>query len=539
MAPISRRDVLRVAAAASLTPLLPGCANGDSTATSGSNTVRFDHGVASGDPRPDAVMLWTRITPAASFAGPISVDWRIARDAALRDIIAHGSVQTGAASDYTVKVDARGLQPGQTWYYAFEAGGVASPTGRTRTAAIGALANLRLAFVTCSNYGRGYFNVYGRVAARDDLQAVVHLGDYIYEGGAQDGVRPETPAHELLSLADYRQRYATLRTDPDLQALHARHPMIWVWDDHEVANNSWKDGAEAHDPATEGPYAVRRANAFQAAHEWLPIRAPYPDDRSRIYRHFAFGDLVDLIMIDARNVGRDAPVAPDSRFGRSVPAFRQTGAFADPARHILGDTQEQWFAQQLAASTARWRIIGNQVIFSPLKLIGAPRATNLSLFLSNDKWDGYEPARDRALEPIRAARNVVVLTGDAHEAYAFDITPDPNNPLAYDPLTGQGALGVEFVVTSTTTRGDDPVGHSLSRPLTRAGEDAQQLLRLTNPHLKYFENRFNGYVLIDVTPARTQAEFWFVPSIGTRSEQEMLEATFICLDGSARLQRSG
>lgn len=539
MPPITRREVLKVAAAAGLVPLLPGCADSPVPATSrgeGAGGGEFLHGVASGDPLADAVILWTRVTPAQEGVAALPVRWTVARDAALADVAREGEAQAEAARDYTVKLDVGGLEPGTTYWYRFQLGERHSPVGRTRTApAAGAADPLRFAFVTCADYARGLYNAYGRVAARDDLQAVVHLGDYIYENGRLDDVRPQVPPRETVTRADYRLRYATLRTDADLQALHRQHPLIWVWDDHEVANNAWKGGAEAHDPVTQGDYALRRAAAFQAAHEWLPIRTPDAGDLSRIYRRFAFGDLVDLLMVDARQVGRDQPVPPNTLFGDSVPVHMQSGAFTDPARQILGAEQEHWLTGQLAASTARWKLIGNQVYFSPLKLIGAPRASGLSVFLSNDKWDGYEPARDRVLEAIGAAGNVVILTGDAHEAYAFEVCADPNNPLVYNPLTGEGSQAVEFVVTSISTRGDGVVGDSLSAELQRLPDNAEQLLRLTNPHLKYYNNTLNGYTVLDISTERVQAEFWYVPMVSEPSTAEALGAVFGCAHGSHRL----
>ena len=539
MPPITRRDILKAAAAASLTPLLPACGESAPLAGSarGSAPVSFNHGVASGDPLSDGVILWTRLTPLTATS-ILPVHWQVTLDPALTQVVSEGVAAASAARDYTVKLDVRGLAPGTTYYYQFSSGDTRSPVGRTRTAPLGTQANLRFAFVTCGDYARGLFNAYRRVAERSDLQAVVHLGDYIYENGLQDDVRPQIPARETVTLEDYRLRYASLRSDADLQELHRQHPMIWVWDDHEVANNAWRGGAGAHDEATQGRFAERRASAFRAAHEWMPIRTPDAGDLSVIYRRFAFGDLLDLLMVDARQVGRDEPVPPNTLFGDSVPVHMQSGAFTDDARQILGATQESWLIQQLDGSTARWRVLGNQVYFSPLKLVGAPRASGLSLFLSNDKWDGYEPARDRVLEAIARTRNVVVMTGDAHEAYAFDVTADPNNPLAYEPLTGSGSLAVEFVVTSTSTRGDEPVGDSLTSALQSLPNDVEQLLRLTNPHLKYYNNTLNGYTLLDFRPERVQAEFWFVPRVGEPSDEESLGAIFISDDSSNRL-RSG
>lgn len=536
MPPVSRRDLLKAAAAASLAPLLAACGESDSPpAAAATPGGQFLHGVASGDPLSDAVILWTCLTPDNPEAKELPVDWLLALDPELSQVMQRGTGLARASTDYTLKLDVRGLLPGQTYYYQFRSGTQRSPLGRTRTAPEGAVESLRLGVVTCGDYARGLFNAYRRVAEREDLQAVLHLGDYIYENGRLDDVRPQVPPYEIVSLADYRLRYATLRGDADLQELHRQHPMIWVWDDHELANDAWKGGAEAHDSATQGDFFARRAAAFQAAHEWMPIRTPDSADLARIYRCFVFGDLVDLLMIDARQVGRDQPAPPNTLFGETVPVFTQSGDFADESRHILGVEQEQWLVGALGASTARWKLLGNQVYFSPLKLLGFPRATGLSLFLSNDKWDGYEPARDRVLAAIAEAGNVVILTGDAHEAYAFDVSDDPNNPLAYNPLTGEGSKAVEFVVTSTSTRGDGVVGDSLSARLQRLPDDAEQLLRLTNPHLKYYNNSLNGYTVLDIDAERVQAEFWFVPLVSQPTDEESLGAVFRCDHGSNRL----
>ncbi len=538
MPPFTRRAFV-VATGATLVSLLSGCGNSDERADGDGSldAADFTHGVASGDPLTDAVMLWTRAKPAGEAARSARLRYVVARDPGLTQVVLRGSVSSSAERDWTVKLDLRDLAPDTAYYYRFESASARSPLGRARTAPLGGVSRLRLAFVTCSNYVAGYFHAYRRVAERSDLHAVVHLGDYIYENGSQDQVRPHEPAQELLSLADYRQRYAQYRADEDLQELHRQHPMIWIWDDHEVANNAWKDNAEAHDADTEGSYAERRHAAMQAAFEWMPIRAPDAADPSRVWRGFRFGDIADLTMIDARHHGRDQPLPPNSLFGDAVPVFTQSGDFADPARHILGPTQEAWLGGQLAANAARWQLIGNQVYFSPLKLLGAPRALGGGgLYLSNDKWDGYDPARSRVVDMIRARSggNVVILTGDAHEAYAFEVTDDPNG-LGYQPLSGQGAVAVEFVATSITSRGDLPAGNGPTALFAQLAANAEQLLRLTNPHLKYYQNTLNGYLLLDLTPERLQAEFWMVPRVTERNDDQALDQAFTVQSGSNHL----
>ncbi|MFC4252798.1 alkaline phosphatase D family protein [Sinimarinibacterium flocculans] len=534
--PLSRRRVLQALASGVALTLLPGCgddahSDGSSgTATEPSTGGRFLHGVASGDPLADAVILWTRVTPDNATAESADCHWSLYTDAALRDRVAEGAMPALAAHDWCVKLDVGGLAPDRHYWYRFRSGAHVSPVGRTRTAPQGEIDALRLAFVTCGDYSRGFFHAYRRVAEREDLAVVVHLGDYLYESGRND-VRAHDPPHELLSLDDYRRRYAQYRSDADLQSLHAAHPMIWIWDDHEIVNDAWKDGADNHDPQTEGDYLLRRATAAQVAHEWLPIRSPSADEPTRIYRRFAFGDLVELIAIDARHVGRDAPVPANSLFGAELPVHRHSGAITDPARQILGVEQEAWLLDALATTPARWRLIANQVIFSPLVVLGAPRALGTSLYLSADKWDGFPAARDRVLAGIRATRNVVIFTGDAHESYAFDVTDDPNNPASYGRFSGEGAAAAEFVAPSITSRGDAEPLASLSGVLDAVAAGAEQLLGVTNPHLKFFENTRNGYVYAEVDANRLVAEFWHVPRVREPTADQTLAARFEVQDG--------
>lgn len=536
MPPITRRAFV-IASSAGLVSVLSGCGGGGGGDGSDNDLsdASFTHGVASGDPLANAVMLWTRALPASLDHTTARVRYVIASDPQMRQRIADGIVESSADRDWTIKLDLRDLQPDRAYYYQFESATQRSPVGRTRTTPAGAVDRLRLVFVTCANYVAGYFHAYRRVAERSDLHAVVHLGDYLYENGAQDQVRPHEPAYEIITLADYRRRYAQYRRDEDLLELHRQHPMIWVWDDHEVCNNAWRDGAEGHDPSTDGDYATRRRVAMQAAFEWLPIRMPDSADPSRVWRGFSFGDLADLTMIDARHYGRDQPAAPNTLFGDAVPVFTETGVFADENRQILGATQEAWVTDRLRNNSAQWQLIGNQVYLSPLKLLGAPRALGGGgLYLSNDKWDGYDPARARLLQAIAQRDNVVVLTGDAHEAYAFELTDDPNG-VAYNAFTGDGASAVEFVATSITSRGDQPTGNGATAVVTRTQAQAEQLLRLTNPHLKYYQNTLNGYVLVDVTPERLQAEFWMVPMVTVRTGEQALNASFTVASGSTHL----
>lgn len=494
----------------------------------------FKHAVASGDPLPTAVILWTRLS---SVTADTPVQWQVAADAAFTRLVASGTAMALAARDYTVKVDATGLAADTRYFYRFTSGGVTSPTGRTRTAPTVAVAALRFAVVTCSDFSRGLYNAYARVAELEDVQAVIHLGDYIYETG-RNAVRPHDPPRRITTLADYRRRYASYRETVELQNVHLAHPMIWVWDDHETCDAAWRGGADPadHQPATDGPWEARRAAGMRAAEEWLPIRQPEPGRDERIYRHFSFGPLADLTMIDTRQIGRSQQIENNAEQG-----FLQTGAFTDPARTILGLEQETWATQQLARTGHTWRLLGNQVVLAPLKIAGAPRAAGASVFANNDQWDGYEPARDRFLDAARAGnvRNLVVLTGDVHASMAFEIARDPNNPASYLPATGRGSEGVEFVTPSISSGGDqanpaseidDP--EALVEALITAGSEG---LRASNPHLKLFDASRNGYLLLTVTAASVRADFWLVPTVLELTDEQVLAYRFDVAAGSNTL----
>jgi alkaline phosphatase D len=476
----------------------------------------FLHGVASGDPLTDRVVLWTRVTPRIdSPSAAVTVRWTMADDERLEKVVASGTVDTSRARDYTVKVDAGGLRPGRAYYYAFDAGGERSPIGRTRTLPQDDVARIRLASVSCSNYPAGYFNVYRCLAARDDLDAVLHLGDYIYEfangvyGDGSGSGRVPMPAGEAVTLAEYRLRYATYRSDVDLQAAHAAHPFIAVWDDHEVINDWWRDGAPGH---RRGDWAARLAGGLQAYREWMPVRET-GSGTFHLYRGFRFGRLADLLMLDTRSF-RD----------RQVPG-RNAAALADPKRTLMGAAQEEWLFAGLQRSQregATWRLIGQQTMFSPLSPPGVPPQ-------QTDVWDGYPAARGRVFDLLEKNRlsNVAILTGDIHSSWALDV---PRSPLqGYTARTGEGSLAVELVTPAIS-----------SPPLYASAErrDAVALLQLLSPHLKFVEGDHRGYVLIDVTRSRLQSEWYFVPAVDARSAEESRAAAFVCEAGSSRLTKA-
>ena len=484
-------------------------------AQNGGEIRLFRHGVASGDPLPDRVILWTRVTPppTRSATGPIQVRWQLADDERLASVVASGTTEASAARDFTVKVDAGGLRPGQTYYYAFDAGGEQSPVARTRTLPAQA-DRVRLATVSCANYATGYFNVYRCLANRDELDAIVHLGDYIYEfangvyGDASEIGRVPLGDGEAATLDQYRARYAAYRSDPDLQAVHARHPFVTVWDDHESANNAWAGGSESH-TAAKGSWPVRQMEAYRAYLEWMPIRES-SDAGIHLYRGFRIGTLADLVMLDTRALRDKQATSTD------------TAMLADPARSILGRTQESWLFDQLRTSQrggTTWRLLGQQVVFAPVTPPGVP-------VLQVDAWDGYPAARGRVLDFFSAEKisNVVVLTGDIHSSWASDIPRD--QIFGYQAATGAGSLAVEIVTPAISS----PPLFSIQGVRERV-----PLLRLAAPHVKYLDGDHRGYVLLDITHDRVTADWYHVSTVTQRTDRETRSARYVCERGGNRL----
>jgi alkaline phosphatase D len=505
----TRRDFLALSAAtASLTVVAPLERLLPAAAAQARRVFR--HGVASGDPLTDRVILWTRISGAAATARP-AVDWQLAADQSFKQIAARGVVHTDASRDFTVKIDAGGLQAGRTYYYRFESGGERSMVGRTRTLPDRDVRRIRLAIASCSNMPFGYFNAYRGIGRRADLDAVLHLGDYIYEyenGRYGDGTkfgRIPQPNREIITLEDYRTRHAQYKTDVDLQEAHRQHPWIVVWDDHEFANNTWRDGALNHQPEKgEGDWSTRRRAAIRAYFEWMPIRKDGAVRQSRIYRTFSFGSLADLVMLDTRVIGRD----------QEAPKREDLALIERPDRSMLGHAQEAWLFSELAQSKAdgvRWQLIGQQVMFAPMAPWGQPSP-------NKDAWDGYRPARNRLIDFLRERelRNAVILTGDLHSSWAYDVSRDPWSD--YDPQTGRGTVAVEFItpaITSPSGWGD--------------GAKAAEYLRTqmtSRPHLKWAEGLSRGYLVLDVTADAVQADWFFVPTVETRTADETFAKGF-------------
>jgi alkaline phosphatase D len=447
----------------------------------------FFHGVASGDPLHDRVIIWTRVTPEEVNNDPIEVSWRVALDTNMTDVVTSGSFVTDQSRDYTVKVDVTGLNPSTCYYYDFEVNASFSAVGRMLTADSGPNENVRFAVVSCSNYQYGFFNAYRAIANRNDINAVLHLGDYIYEYGAGgysaniDG-RDHEPENEIVTLEDYRLRYSHYRLDHDLQEIHRQYPFICVWDDHESANDSWVDGAENHDPATQGPWLDRKNNSIQAYFEWLPIRENAFDNS--IYRKIEYGDLINLYMLDTRLEGRDEQVGVTS------------SSLNDPSRSLLGQTQKDWLKDELLNSGAQWNILGQQVMMAPLLAFGVP--------VNADQWDGYQAERTELLNYIvnNDIENVVVLTGDIHTSWAMDVPVS-----GYVASTGENSAAVEFVTTSVTSPGF-PIGFGVS------------LIQSFNPHIKWIDLTKRGYMILDIDQNRTQSEWYFMDDINTQNSNE-------------------
>jgi alkaline phosphatase D len=469
----------------------------------------FYHGVASGDPTPNSVIIWTRVTPEVD--GPVVVAWKVSMDTTFADTIQYGTFITDATRDYTVKVDVEGLNAGTFYYYEFTALGANSIIGRTKTAPDGNVDQLRFAVVSCSNYPSGYFTAYERINERNDIDAVLHLGDYIYEYGSNailSGPRENTPNFEIVELADYRLRHATHKLDEDSRNMHQNHPLICVWDDHESANNSYRDGSDNHTP-NEGNWSDRKSASLQAYYEWMPIRLPDENDNERIFRKISYGNLADIFMIDTRLYDRDL----------------QGGNLNDPDKKLLGPLQMQWLQNEMNNSTAKWKIIGQQVVMAPL-VIPNYSTGEILLTINNDQWDGYNAERQRLYDFVldNGIDNMVVLTGDIHTSWANDLPYDIFN---YNATTGEGSVGVEFVTTAVT---------STSSPIPLP--PVYDLIRDVLPYIKYVDLSRKGYTLLDLNQERAQADFYTVATILSPNSNEFYQQSWYAEDGLPHLQRA-
>ncbi len=536
MTRLTRRGALGLGAAG----VAAACSTTDASSYRG--TVEFRHGVASGDPTQNKVVLWTRVTPVGM--GPVPVMWTISRDPSFKSIAKRGTVVTGPDRDYTVKVDVDGLAPGETYYYWFVCGRVSSPSGKTKTLPAGGTADYRMAAVSCSNWPFGYFNAYREISKRKDLDAVIHLGDYIYEYG-QNGYggavgkeldRNHEPANECVKLSDYRARYAQYRSDPDLQAAHAAAPWFCTWDDHESANNSFANGAENHQAETEGDWNERKAAAVQCYLEWMPIRDPAPGrPREAIFRKFDIGDLATIFVLESRLIARGQDLTIDE-VGLAPENQKQAVAKAimakvnDPSRTLLGPEQEAWLAEGLKESVAsgkKWQVLGNQVTMARVKMpdleknldpskyatvpAGSKRfwaSAKYGLPWNLDSWSGFPVARERLYASARAAKaRVVTLTGDTHTAWANELRDDKGY-----------RVGVEFGCTSVTSNG---AGDSM--PF----EDLNWLMPDANEEVVYYNAFSKGFTVLTLKADQVEAEFVKVSTIRSRDYFASTDARFI------------
>ena len=496
--------------------------------------VRFDHGVGSGDPLADRVILWTRITPADAKAGQIAYSWRLNPVDRRAGGAKSGQGVTGPDRDWTVKVDASGLDAGRAYTFEFEANGVTSPIGRTATLPKGPTKDAVLAVASCSLYPNGYFNAYGAIAKLPRVDAILHLGDYIYEYGGPGtygmnspvaGERPHDPPHEIVSLADYRRRHAQYKSDPQLQAAHARAPWIVVWDDHETANDSYMHGAQNHQPETEGDWNARKARAIKAYYEWMPIREP-ADGGPAINRAFQFGDLMSLFMLETRLTARDQQLdykrdLPDPTDEAKVADFR--AKLADPSRKMMGPAQEAWLAKGLTDSVqsgVAWQVIGNEVVMastgaaSVRAVYGEAREKEIlaadpgvksrlaqmdalaarKLPYSLDMWDGYPADRERVYQAIKASgAHAIVLAGDSHAFWANEL---------HD--AGKQRVAVEFGTTGITSpgAGDAIKSFSIGGLYARSSDD-----------VVFSDHDAKGFLLLSLTHEDAKAELMAVSTI--------------------------
>lgn len=529
---LDRRSVLKAATVGTVAGVSLATAAAPSAAAPAVDPV-FAHGVASGDPLPDAVLLWTRVTPTpdatpGSGVGPaVEVAWEIATDPAFGSLAGSGVVTTGPDRDHTVKVDATGLAPATTYHYRFLVAGVLSATGTTRTAPApdAAVSRLRFGVVSCSNWQKGHFAAYRYLAERGDLDAVLHLGDYLYEDGAAQGaIRSHDPATEMVTLADYRRRHAQYKTDEHLRRLHAACPFIATWDDHEVANDAWSGGAENHQPETEGDYATRRASAHQAYFEWMPVR----NQADRLYRRLRFGLLAEISMLDLR-----------SYRSQQVPPF--DGGTDDPNRTMTGAEQLAWLQQGLVSSGAQWKLVGNSVMVAPvlvpplpadllgplLELLGLPREGGV---VNPDQWDGYAADRRRLLGTIadNDVTDTVFLAGDIHSAWAADV---PRDAGLY-PLSP--SVATEFVCTSVSSDNIDDIA---GVPPRTVGPVVEAALTTLNRHIKWVEVDSHGASVLEVTPAGAQMDWYFVANKADAASAVSYARSYRVRAGTQRVAR--
>ncbi len=538
---LSRRDFMKVVSSTAVATGLIGCGSDDNESVA----VSFEHGVASGDPTQTQVIIWTRVTTAASY---VDVTWQVASDVEFSNVVQSGVFTTDTGRDFTVKVDVQNLNANSQYYYRFMVGEMMSEVGQTQTLPEDGVEKASMAVVSCANYPAGYFHVYREILNQHEqspFDVVLHLGDYIYEYGAggyasEDAAalgREPSKGAECITLDDYRKRYAQYRQDADLQALHAKLPMIAVWDDHELANDTWKNGAENHQD-DEGSFIDRRAAAAAAWTEWLPVREN-TFSNMLIYRQFSFGNLVNLMMLDTRLVGRDKPL---DYFSLSAPTMEAIGGLVAQSRNadreLLGTEQLAWLMKEFNTHDAKWNVLGQQVLMSRMELpssvmtamfqlftsteekkteallavntaitgyLADPSADPISLPYNLDAWDGYYVEREKVYQLAKASSgNFVCLAGDTHNAWASELKDVSNNP-----------IGVEFATSSVSSPG-------LEEYLALDSVAIAQM-EYTLPHLiselKWADIKQRGFMRVTFTADAAQSTWYLVSTIKDKKYQ--------------------
>lgn len=558
---ISRRAALKSSLLGGVASGLSACVIIDSTDANELNAVQFLYGVASGEPAVDGFIIWTALRLGHARGGVGYVFYEVAEDPQFLNIVAKNKFKTGAFRDWTVKVEISGLLPGKTYHYRFVAGETSSPIGRCRTLPKGRVNAARFAVVSCSNYAFGHFNVYDAISKRDDLDAVIHLGDYIYEygpdgyGGAvskQIG-REHIPEHEIITLNDYRARHAQYKSDPSSIAMHAAHAIIPIWDDHETSNDSWEDGAENHD-LSEGDWDERRSAALRAYYEWMPVRDPVPGEAAEaLLRDFQWGDLVTLATLETRLMARSkqldyATIGASLATPEGLEKFK-TVDLVNPSRELLGRPQAERLSRTMTQSVesgTRWRILANQIIMAEVtapnlmpiantpaiaeleKVIPQIRdfigLTTLDIPLNPDAWDGYPAARDRFYKSMAdaGATDLIVLTGDTHEWWANELSDSAGRP-----------MGVELGTAAVTSPGS-------SSYFGAEAPNYSAMLADRNPMVRYHDPFGKGYIDLALDRDGAKAEFVGVDTITSTEYTVAGRANFdiVRRDGSLKLNET-
>lgn len=540
---LTRRSLFgRLTGAAGLVAATACQSNGTRLAEAAQQPARFGWGVASGDPTQSSVIIWTRAVPENAGTSSLEIVYEVSEDRSFEKLFASGMAQTSPARDYTLKVDVVGLEAGKTFFYRFRAGNTYSAIGRTLTLPSDDARPVNLALASCANFPSGYYNAYREMTHIDDLDAIIHVGDYIYEhaAGAYDGAagerleRVHRPANEIVTLADYRERLAQYREDADLQAAHAHAPFITVWDDHETANNSWQEGASGHDTGSEGPWQTRRDAALQAYFEWLPMRDPTPGQaRERLNRVYDFGSIASLILIETRLTGRDQQLSYDQDMptledgSPDIESF-ETDVLANPDRSMMGHAQEEWFDKALKQSRQRdmtWQVIANQTVMARMRtpdfmtalpedivqpaiqaggyVSGWLQRSSLGLPAGLDSWDGYPAARNRFYDSaLNADANLVVLSGDSHMFWANEL----HHP------TQDKFVGIEFATGSITS----PGGYGYINNTPAFYDIVEKALVEKNPDVQHANVRDHGFIHLTLSKDKVQAKYIGVSTITDR-----------------------